>query len=117
MLRLGRVRALPVVVVEYAISILAVVILAKSAATVVGVVLLVLLTLYCFARPHGGWSVWGAAAAPAAVGSIVSTFGGPRWVGLFVIPITLLMLGALDQDTPEEGRVAHRTDPAQGQSG
>jgi hypothetical protein len=117
MLRLGRVRASPVVAGEYAIGALAAVILSKSAATVVGVVVLVLLPLYCFARPHGGWSVWGAAVAPAAVGSIVSTFGPPKWVGLFVIPIMLLMVWALDQDPPEARTVVSQSDPAQGRLG
>ena len=116
MLHLGRVKALPVVVAEY-VGVVAAGILAKPVASAVGVVLLVLLTLYCFARPSGGWSVWGAAAAPAAVGSIASTCGGPRWVGLFVIPITLVMLWALDQDVLEDGPEARGIDPAPGQPG
>jgi hypothetical protein len=43
--------------------------------------------------------------------SDAATFGGPRWVGLFVRPVMFLILWALDRDPPDDGAAAKRFAP------
>lgn len=49
--------------------------------------------LYCFARPRGGWQVWGWLMLPGSAAALLEIVGVvSRWIGVLFIPVTLLGL-------------------------
>ena len=113
-LRRERVPAWAAVTGIFVVEASAVLLLSESAAIVVGVAALAFLALYCvLARPGDGWSVWGAATIPAAIGSIVRSSGGPKWIGLCLIPVAILAAWLIDHDNEVPNVPSGRPTPSE----
>jgi hypothetical protein len=103
-LRVGAIPALGVVGSFFGLVLLAALVLEGSTAAWVGGTLFAFLVVYCLARPRGGWDVFATAAAPGAASTLLHDIAGtPRWLGLFLIPVALLL--AWGEDRP-----AHSTE-------
>jgi hypothetical protein len=99
--RLGALPALPVVAGAYAVLFPVTLVLDNPARTTIGVALVVLLALYCLARPRGGWGVFVLAGVPALTCTVLDfVFALPRWTGLCFCPFALAL--AWFQDHPDE---------------
>jgi hypothetical protein len=104
--RLGRLPAVAVVGAFFLMALLTALVLDDTAQDVAGSGLVVALITYCIARPHSGLDVFCFAAAPAATGTILHDIAGtPRWIGLLLIPLSLLMVWEADRTGPAEPRI------------
>jgi hypothetical protein len=94
----GRLPALAVVAVLYALLLLTGVTLGVSVAESVGVGLLSAFLLYCFARPRGGWEVYLLALLPGATAWLLNVLpSAPGWIGLLLVPVSLWMARTEDR--------------------
>jgi hypothetical protein len=85
--------------VFWAIAILAALLLNRSSALDVGLVLLGFLALYCIARPTHRWDVFGSACLPGVTANLLHDIAGaPRWVGVLLVPVALLVAAGVDSD-------------------
>jgi len=99
--RFGRVGALPVVAVTFAVLFVVVLLLDNPARRAVGCVLIAALLLHCLARPAGGARVFFLAGLPALIGTVVDDIIAlPRWTALVFFPFALLL--AWYEDHPDE---------------
>jgi hypothetical protein len=63
--------------------------------TTVGSAALVVLILYCTAKRRGGLDVFLSGAIPGGVSGLShDLFGTPRWLGLVLVPVALLMIAS-----------------------
>lgn len=99
--RFGALPALPFVVLFFVVTGVATLTTDQTTSTVVGVVLVALLLVYCVARPAGGTDLFLYVAAPNAGWQMAKDlFGAPYWVYLALLPIALI--GAWNVDHPDE---------------
>jgi hypothetical protein len=110
---LGALPALPLVVGFFAIAGAATLALGPTAATAVGVGLVVALLAYCVARPTGGTDLFLAVGAPNAGWQLLrDTFGAPDWVFFVLLPIALIGAWSADHGADDEDAGATRGDAA-----
>jgi hypothetical protein len=108
--QLGELPALWAVAGFFALALLSHLVLSGAADAVAITALTGALILYCVARPSGGVEVFGFAVAPPAVGTLLHDIAGaPRWLGLLLIPVSLLLARGVDADSREEDEDVRRT--------
>jgi hypothetical protein len=101
--KFGALPAFQVTVAVYVLAVIDVVLFSKPVAEGVGVGLFAVSVLYCLARDRAGWEVFGLMNLPGAVGGILSSVGAPPWIGLVLVPVSLLGLWAVDRQAEAPG--------------
>jgi hypothetical protein len=117
--RFGEVRALPLISCVFALGLLlglfnAVGVRRDVAAWAVALALvaaLIAFIAYCLARPRGGWTVFGTASMPGAASSLLHAItGAPRWIGVLLVPLALLLIWDEDRRMSQASVVDGRRD-------
>jgi hypothetical protein len=88
----------------FALALLAALLFEESVATGIGIGLLAVLVLYCFARQRGGLDVFLFAAFPGAAATLLHDIAGtPRWIGALLVPVSLLLIWSEDRERRRAG--------------
>jgi hypothetical protein len=96
--RVGQVRAVYAVAGLYLATLALGLTLRDPGESWLWVVTLAAFALYCFARRHGGMSIFAIATMPGCTAFFAhELLGAPRWVGVALIPVALWMAWSDDQ--------------------
>jgi hypothetical protein len=101
--RLGALPALPIVIGAYVVLFPVVLALGDPARAILGGLVVVIVAVYCLARPHGGGGVFVLAGVPALTSAVIDDyFGWPRETGLFFFPFAVALAWFADHPDEED---------------
>jgi hypothetical protein len=99
--RLGATSAVVAVLTLFGLWLVIGLTLDTQAAETIGVICLAVFVAYCVARPHSGVDVFLIAGIPGGTASMLHDWvHTPRWLGLVLVPLALLLARHEDRASP-----------------